>query len=105
LGGETQVYANGGAAIDLSYSILAETINHLDNCYNVPHFRAVGKGSASRLFSPHPSGGGTRSRSARSDQVQHRAHQALPRRRHPAGHRRWYIFLSFSFSFIYLQKC
>jgi xanthine dehydrogenase molybdopterin-binding subunit B len=40
------VYANGGAAIDLSYSILAETINHLDNCYNVPHFRAVGKGSA-----------------------------------------------------------
>jgi xanthine dehydrogenase molybdopterin-binding subunit B len=61
------VYANGGAAIDLSYSILAETINHLDNCYNVPHFRAVGKGSADRLFSLLFSrgpggGGGTRSR-------------------------------------------
>jgi len=49
-----QVYANGGAAIDLSHSILAETINHLDNCYSVPHFRAVGKVVRSNIAPTKP---------------------------------------------------
>lgn len=34
--------ANGGATLDLTGGVLTRALTHIDNCYWIPHFRAVG---------------------------------------------------------------
>uniref|UniRef100_A0A8D0HBB7 Xanthine dehydrogenase/oxidase n=1 Tax=Sphenodon punctatus TaxID=8508 RepID=A0A8D0HBB7_SPHPU len=48
---ETSYYSNGGNSVDLSHGVMDRALFHMDNTYNIPNIRGVGKVCKTNLSS------------------------------------------------------